>query len=82
MVLNEDNASASAYSNLGNVHLQTGRAALALQDFSRAITLAPEARRRWAVSPLSPSSTSDDARSMAVSVHVISERALQLHPRP
>lgn len=44
IVLKEDTNSASAYSNLGNVHLQTGRAALALQDFSRAVALAPEAR--------------------------------------
>ncbi|KAK9834883.1 hypothetical protein WJX81_006337 [Elliptochloris bilobata] len=43
VVLKEDVNSASGYSNLGNVHLQTGRAALALQDFSKAVGLAPEA---------------------------------------
>jgi len=44
VVLAEDGASASAHSNLGNVHLQTGRPALALQDFDTAVSLAPEAR--------------------------------------
>ena len=40
--LNGDPDSASAWSNLGNVHLSTGRAALALEDFDHAISLAPE----------------------------------------
>lgn len=39
----EDPESASAFSNLGNVHLQMGRPEQAVQDFSRAIALAPEA---------------------------------------
>eukprot|EP00891_Asterochloris_glomerata_P007688 jgi/Astpho2/7688/Aster-x0780 len=38
-----DPNSASAWSNLGNVHLSTGRAALALEDFDHAISLAPDA---------------------------------------
>ncbi len=46
VVLAEDGASASAHSNLGNVHLQTGQPALALQDFDTAVSLAPEARAR------------------------------------
>lgn len=37
-----DPNSASAWSNLGNVHLSTGRAALALEDFDHAISLAPD----------------------------------------
>jgi len=48
VVLAEDGGSASAHSNLGNVHLQTGRPALALQDFDTAVSLAPEARARRA----------------------------------
>ena len=39
----EDPQSASGYSNLGNVHLQQGRAQLALEDFTKAIDLAPDA---------------------------------------
>ena len=35
--------SASGFSNLGNVHLQMGYAERALQDFTKAISLAPEA---------------------------------------
>ena len=42
--LNGDPNSASGWSNLGNVHLSTGRAALALEDFDHAISLAPEVR--------------------------------------
>ena len=40
--LNGDPSSASAWSNLGNVHLSTGRAALALENFDHAISLAPD----------------------------------------
>ncbi len=39
----EDPSSASAFSNLGNVHLQQGKTQLALEDFTTAIELAPEA---------------------------------------
>lgn len=39
----EDPQSASAYSNLGNVHLQQGNPQQALSDFTRAIELAPDA---------------------------------------
>lgn len=39
----EDPSSASGYSNLGNVHLQQKRAKLALEDFSKAVELAPDA---------------------------------------
>lgn len=42
-IAQEDPNSASAYSNLGNVHLQQGRTDVAVQDFSKAIQLAPEA---------------------------------------
>lgn len=40
--LQEDPLSASAHSNLGNVHQQQGKAALAVQDFSKAVELAPQ----------------------------------------
>lgn len=39
----EDPGSASAYSNLGNVHLQQGLPQLALEDFTKAVELAPAA---------------------------------------
>lgn len=39
----EDASSASAYSNLGNVHLQQGRTKQAIEDFSKAVELAPTA---------------------------------------
>lgn len=39
----EDPGSASAYSNLGNVHQQQGRPELAVEDYSKAVQLAPEA---------------------------------------
>lgn len=39
----EDPNSASGYSNLGNVHMQMGKTALALEDYNRAVALAPEA---------------------------------------
>ncbi|KAL4458527.1 hypothetical protein ABPG75_013392 [Micractinium tetrahymenae] len=39
----EDPGSASAYSNLGNVHQQQGRPELAVEDYSKAVDLAPEA---------------------------------------
>jgi tetratricopeptide (TPR) repeat protein len=42
-IAQEDPNSASAYSNLGNVHLQQGRTQVAVQDFSQAIQFAPEA---------------------------------------
>jgi tetratricopeptide (TPR) repeat protein len=41
IVLQQEPESASAYSNLGNVHLSKGRPELAITDFSRAIALAP-----------------------------------------
>lgn len=39
----EDPSSASGFSNLGNVHLQQGKTQLALEDFTKAVDLAPEA---------------------------------------
>ena len=39
----EDQASASGFSNLGNVHLQQGKTQLALEDFTKAVELAPDA---------------------------------------
>ncbi|PRW60068.1 tetratricopeptide repeat [Chlorella sorokiniana] len=42
-LLNEDPQSASAHSNLGNVHQQQGKPELAVQDYSRAVELAPQA---------------------------------------
>ena len=39
----EDQSSASAHSNLGNVHLQMGRTQQALEDFTKSIELAPTA---------------------------------------
>jgi tetratricopeptide (TPR) repeat protein len=41
-LVQEDPLSASAYSNLGNVHQQQGRPALAVEDYTRAVELAPE----------------------------------------
>ena len=41
IVLEEDPSSASAWSNLGNVHLSKGRPQEAFRDFSEAIRLAP-----------------------------------------
>ncbi|EIE21375.1 TPR-like protein [Coccomyxa subellipsoidea C-169] len=43
IVLQQEPDSASAYSNLGNVHLSEGRAEEAVRDFSRAIAIAPTA---------------------------------------
>ena len=45
IVLKEEPGSASAYSNMGNVHLSQRRPEQAVQDFSRAIQLAPEVGR-------------------------------------
>ncbi|KAK9811641.1 hypothetical protein WJX72_007483 [[Myrmecia] bisecta] len=42
-VLKSDSQSASAWSNIANVHLSTGRAELALEEFTRAVELAPQA---------------------------------------
>lgn len=42
IVLNDDKESASAWSNLGNVHLSLGRPQEADNDFTTAIGLAPE----------------------------------------
>ncbi|PSC71431.1 condensin complex subunit 3 [Micractinium conductrix] len=42
-LLQEDPSSASAYSNLGNVHQQQERPELAVEDYTRAVELAPEA---------------------------------------
>jgi tetratricopeptide (TPR) repeat protein len=42
IVLNEDQGSASAWSNLGNVHLSLGRPQEAVKEFNQAIALAPE----------------------------------------
>ena len=44
IVLKEEPESASAYSNIGNVHLSQRRPEQAVSDFSRAIQLAPEVR--------------------------------------
>ena len=44
IVLNDDQDSASAWSNLGNVHLSQGRPQDASQEFSKAIALAPQVR--------------------------------------
>jgi tetratricopeptide (TPR) repeat protein len=38
----EEPGSASAFSNLGNVHQQQGQAALAVEDYNMAVQLAPE----------------------------------------
>ena len=43
IVLKENTDSASAWSNLGNVHLSLNRPADASQEFSKAIALAPQA---------------------------------------
>lgn len=40
--LKSDSESASAWSNLGNVHLSLGRANDAVEEFSKAISLAPD----------------------------------------
>ena len=45
IVLQQDSNSASAWSNLGNVHLSQGRAEDAVRDFSRAVALAPQVWR-------------------------------------
>ena len=42
IVLSEDRNSASAWSNIGNVHLSQGKATEALQDFSNAVDLASD----------------------------------------
>jgi tetratricopeptide (TPR) repeat protein len=42
-IAQEDPSSASGFSNLGNVHLQQGKTQLALEDFTKAVDLAPEA---------------------------------------
>lgn len=42
IVLNDNHDSASAWSNLGNVHLSLGRPKDASQEFSKAIALAPQ----------------------------------------
>ena len=39
----EDPTSASGYSNLGNVHLQMGKTSLAVEDYDKAVTFAPDA---------------------------------------
>jgi tetratricopeptide (TPR) repeat protein len=39
-IAQEDNSSASGFSNLGNVHLQQGKTQLALEDFTKAVDLA------------------------------------------
>ena len=58
IVLKADQESASAWSNLGNVHLSLGRPQDATQEFSKAIALAPEvnfackASARWSSHPL------------------------------
>ena len=43
-LLSQDGQMASAWSNLGNVHLSTGRPGEAINDFSKAISLAPDVR--------------------------------------
>ncbi len=42
IVLNDNQDSASAWSNLGNVHLSLGRPKDATKEFTKAIALAPE----------------------------------------
>ena len=42
IVLKEDQQSASAWSNIGNVHLSLGRPQDAIKEFTQAIALAPE----------------------------------------
>ena len=42
IVLKSDEESASAWSNLGNVHLSLGRAKDAAAEFTKAISLAPD----------------------------------------
>lgn len=44
VVLSQDANSASAWSNLANVHLSEGQALRALEEFTRAISLAPNVR--------------------------------------
>ena len=58
VVLNEEPDSASAWSNLGNVHLSKGRAQDAFEDFSRAIKLAPTVSQHSPYSSM-PSSLHD-----------------------
>ncbi len=45
-MLKDEPESASAYSNMGNVHLSQRRPEQAVTDFSRAIQLAPEVSTR------------------------------------
>ena len=45
IVLQQEPESASAFSNLGNVHLSEGLPEEAVRDFSRAIELAPDVSR-------------------------------------
>lgn len=52
MLLNTMPCSACVCSNLGNVHQQQGRPELAVEDYSKAVQLAPEVGRparhsRW-----------------------------------
>ena len=42
IVLNDNQESASAWSNLGNVHLSLGRPKDATREFTKAIALAPQ----------------------------------------
>lgn len=42
IVLNDNQDSASAWSNLGNVHLSLGRPKDATKEFTKAIALAPQ----------------------------------------
>ena len=58
IVLKEEPGSASAYSNLGNVHLSQRRPEQAVADFSRAIQLSPEVRSAGAGASPSMESTS------------------------
>lgn len=45
IVLNDNQESASAWSNLGNVHLSLGRPTEASKEFSKAIALAPQVKQ-------------------------------------
>ena len=42
IVLKDDQGSASAWSNLGNVHLSLGRPQEAIEELTKAVTLAPQ----------------------------------------
>lgn len=42
-MLQKDDSSASVWSNLGNVHMQLGRPELAVDEYTKAVQLAPEA---------------------------------------